>query len=275
MPIEAIVQTIAKELRACPFLKGVVLGGSRATGCATESSDIDIGLYYEGAIDYGQLNAIAQRLDDAHRENLVCREGEWGNWVNCGGWLVINGVHVDWILRDCARVKRILASSEAGQFSAHYQTGHPHAFLDVMYRGELACCKILYAADEEFAATKRQAERYPAALKRALADFFSFESEFSCALAEKSASSEDISYVTGHAFRAVSALNQVLFALNEQWCLNEKKAVFRIDGLPIAPENYSQTITAIFRQIALSPEQGTQRLRALCEEVAALRAGHK
>lgn len=65
MPIEAIVQTIAKELRACPFLKGVVLGGSRATGCATESSDIDIGLYYEGAIDYGQLNAIAQRLDDA------------------------------------------------------------------------------------------------------------------------------------------------------------------------------------------------------------------
>ena len=169
MPIEAIVQTIAKELRACPFLKGVVLGGSRATGCATESSDIDIGLYYEGAIDYGQLNAIAQRLDDAHRENLVCREGEWGNWVNCGGWLVINGVHVDWILRDSARVKRILASSEAGQFSAHYQTGHPHAFLDVMYRGELACCKILYAADEEFAATKRQAERYPAALKRALA----------------------------------------------------------------------------------------------------------
>ena len=120
MPIEAIVQTIAKELRACPFLKGVVLGGSRATGCATESSDIDVGLYYEGTIDYGQLNAIAQRLDDAHRENLVCREGEWGNWVNCGGWLVINGVHVDWILRDCARVKRILASSEAGQFSAHY-----------------------------------------------------------------------------------------------------------------------------------------------------------
>ena len=81
--------------------------------------------------------------------------------------------------------------------------------------------------------------------------------------------------MTGHAFRAVSALNQVLFALNEQWCLNEKKAVFRIDVFPIAPENYSQTITAIFRQIALSPEQGTQRLRALCEEVAALRAGHK
>ena len=140
MPIEAIVQTIAKELRACPFLKGVVLGGSRATGCATESSDIDVGLYYEGAVDYGQLNAIAQRLDDAHRETLVCREGEWGNWVNCGGWLVINGVHVDWILRDCARVKRILATSEAGQFSAHYQTGHPHAFLDVMYPWELACC---------------------------------------------------------------------------------------------------------------------------------------
>lgn len=84
MPIEAILQTITRELRGCPFLKGIVLGGSRATGCASEGSDIDIGLYYEG-IDYARLNAIAQRLDDAHRENLVCREGEWGNWVNCGG----------------------------------------------------------------------------------------------------------------------------------------------------------------------------------------------
>lgn len=274
MPIEAILQTITRELRGCPFLKGIVLGGSRATGCASEGSDIDIGLYYEG-IDYARLNAIAQRLDDAHRENLVCREGEWGNWVNCGGWLVINGVHVDWILRDCARVKRILASSEGGQFSAHYQTGHPHAFLDVMYRGELASCKILHAADEEFTAMKKQAERYPVALKRALADFFSFESGFSCALAEKSAASGDISYVTGHAFRAVSALNQVLFALNEQWCLNEKKAVFRIDGFSIAPEQYSQSVAAIFRQIALSPAQGVQSLRALCEEVSALRAKQK
>ena len=75
------------------------------------------------------------------------------------------------------------------------------------------------AADEEFCRHKRQAERYPAALKRASVDFFSFESEFSCALAEKSASSEDISYMTGLRLRAVSALNQVLFALNEQWCL--------------------------------------------------------
>ena len=57
MHIGAILQAIATELQACSFLKGVVLGGSRATGIATEDSDIDIGIYYDG-IDYDQLNAI-------------------------------------------------------------------------------------------------------------------------------------------------------------------------------------------------------------------------
>ena len=269
MHIGAILQAIATELQACSFLKGVVLGGSRATGIATEDSDIDIGIYYDG-IDYDQLNAIAQRLDDAHRKNLICREGEWGNWVNCGGWLVVGGVHVDLILREYARVKNILESSDKGKFSSHYQTGHPHAFLDIMYRAELASCKILYSASEDFAATKKRAERYPAALKRALRDFFSFESGFSCALAEKSLVTRDIFYLTGQVFRSISALNQVLFALNEQWCLNEKKAVFRIDTFPIAPENYSHKVAAIFQQIATSPAMVVQKLRELCDEVATL-----
>ena len=55
-----------------------MLGGSRATGTATENSDIDIGIYYEkGKVDFEELNITAQQLDDAHREHLICRECEW------------------------------------------------------------------------------------------------------------------------------------------------------------------------------------------------------
>ena len=177
MSVESILQAITAELRPLPFVRGVVLGGSRATQTASEHSDIDVGVYYDG-FDLDQLNAIARRLDDSHRENLVCREGGWGNWVNCGGWLAIEGTPVDLILRDCRRVEAVVESSESGRFSAHYQPGHPHAFLDVMYRGELACCRTLYAADAEFEALKRRAERYPAALKSALIGFFPLNAAF-------------------------------------------------------------------------------------------------
>ncbi len=134
--MEAVIRKIKEAYRGCSFIKGIVLGGSRATGTATEKSDIDIGIYYDaGAVDYGELNKIAGELDDEHRDNLICREGEWGKWVNCGGWLVTDGFPVDIIMRDIDKVQRIVEETDRGVFSGHYQTGHPHAYLDVMYRG--------------------------------------------------------------------------------------------------------------------------------------------
>lgn len=269
MPVNKILQKVTDELQQLPFVKAVVLGGSRATGTATGTSDIDIGIYYDG-IDYNALNNAAKRLDDEHRSSLICHEGEWGQWVNCGGWLIIDGVHVDLIMRNYQKVKNIVQSSASGSFSLNYQTGHPHAFLDIMYRGELASCRILYTADSDFVKTKQQAEQYPPALQKALIDFFLFEAGFSCMLAEKSLSSGDVYYLAGHIFRSVSALNQVLFALNKKWCLNEKKAVFRIASFKIAPADYTARINEIFTNIAVNPHIATAILEKLCDETTAL-----
>lgn len=269
MPVNEILQKVTSELQQLPFVKAVVLGGSRATGTATDNSDIDIGIYYNG-IDYDMLNNAAARLDDEHRRNLICHEGEWGQWVNCGGWLIIDGIHVDLIMRDYNKVKSIIQSSERGSFSVNYQPGHPHAFLDIMYRGELSSCRILYTADSEFVKTKQQAEEYPPALQKALIDFFLFEAGFSCMLAEKSLSSGDVYYLAGHIFRSVSAINQVLFALNKKWCLNEKKAVFRIASFKIAPADYTARINEIFANIAVDSHLATAILKKLCDETSNL-----
>ncbi len=269
--MEAVIRKIKEAYRGCSFIKGIVLGGSRATGTATEKSDIDIGIYYDaGAVDYGELNKIAGELDDGHRDNLICREGEWGKWVNCGGWLVTDGFPVDIIMRDIDKVQRIVEETDRGVFSGHYQTGHPHAYLDVMYRGELASCQVLYAGEKEFLKLKERAEIYPRELKKAIMDFFSFEAGFSCMLAEKCAKSGDVYYLAGHLFRSVSALNQVLFALNEKWCLNEKKAVLRIDGFEKRPEGYSRKVGDIFGMPGAAPEEAAGKLRALYEESKAL-----
>lgn len=268
--LQEILDAAVEAYGSCPCIRAVVLGGSHATGTATDASDVDIGLYYDREkLDYGALNEAARRLDDAHREDLICREGGWGAWVNCGGWLTVQGRPVDVILRDFRRVQDVVQATDRGVFACHYQPGHPHAFVDAAYRGELACCRTLYARDDAFEAVKRHAADYPPALRRALVDFFLFEADFSCKLAEKYADGADAYYLAGHLFRSVSALNQVLFALNGTWLLNEKKAVQRAGSLEVAPADYAARAQAVF---TAPSERAVAALRALCEQVSGLAA---
>ena len=207
-----IIKLVTEKLSLLPFIEGVVLGGSRARGTYTEDSDIDIGIYYNSELfDLTSINKLATELDEEHRSNLVVAPGDWGDWVNGGGWLAINGYHVDLILRDKKRVAQIIKDTEQGIVTANYQTGHPHGYISAMYRGELAISKVQYANDENFYELKKQAECYPTALQKGLSEFFMFEAGFSLMIAKKNINKDDISYVCGHCFRSISSLNQVLF----------------------------------------------------------------
>ena len=84
-----VEKKIVEALRDIKGVRAVVLGGSHATGTQSESSDIDIGVYYDAPPDIGALCAAAKILDDEKRDGLICPEGGWGNWVNCGGWLTM------------------------------------------------------------------------------------------------------------------------------------------------------------------------------------------
>ena len=269
--IENIIKRVTAELSQMSFVEGIVLGGSRASGTAAETSDIDIGIYYNPeTVDYDLMNAAAARLDDDNRADLICRAGGWGQWVNCGGWLKIDGMPVDLIMRDMERVKNEVRESGEGRISSHYQTGHPHAYLNVMYRGELAISRVLYAGNEEFTRWKEEAEQYPDKMREAILSFFLFEAQFSCGFAETSAKKQDAYYTAGHLFRSVSALNQVLFALNRKYCLNEKKAVMRIEGFEQRPEGYGEKVNRIFAAPGERAEESAGLLRKLCNEVSCL-----
>ncbi len=268
---ERVIARIVSELKECSFVKGIVLGGSRATGMADAESDIDIGIYYErGRMDDERINLAAQRLDDAQRENLICPEGGWGRWVNCGGWLMVEGRQVDLIFRDMERVRECIDQTEQGDISIHYQTGHPHAYLNVMYRGEMAASKVLYSGDDDFAALKRRAEIYPDSLKTALISFFLFEAGFSCEIARKAARNKDVYYIAGHLFRAISGLNQVLFAVHGVYCLNEKKATKRAEMLERCPHAYAARAEQILSFTSESCMHSILELEQLYHEVAAL-----
>lgn len=268
--IQEILTAVETQLRPLPFIKGVVLGGSRATETATPHSDIDIGVYYDPqTLDIAQLNIRTQILDDAHRKELVGPPGSWGAWVNCGGWLEIQGIKVDLILRDLHRVRQSVEECETGVFSCHYQPGHPHAYISAMYRGELAVSRMLYSQSSEFSDLKRRAEPYPEALGRALFNFFEFETQFSLELAQNYGAN-DLSYAIGHLYRASSALNQMIFALNRQYCLNEKKAVLRAAGFPLAPQNYERRMHSLFALCGQNFSAAAGLLKDLYSETQAL-----
>jgi len=156
--------------------------------------------------------------------------GEWDDWINGGGWLIVQGHHVDLIFRDVKRVEKAIDECLLGNVSSHYHTGHPHAFLNVLYIGKISICKIIIEPTKKPAKFKAKTKPYPKALKDAIIGYFSFEASFKLMFAIDNIDKDDVLYVSGHCFRTISCLNQILFALNEEYHINEKKAVRMIDS---------------------------------------------
>jgi predicted nucleotidyltransferase len=273
--VERVITVVANALREMNGIDAVVLGGSHATGHATPDSDIDIGVYYgaDEALDLSALNLIVQQLDDQHRPNLVTAPGGWGPWVNAGAWMTIDGQHVDLILRETQRVAHVIAECESGRISAHYQPGHPHAYINVMYMGELAESRMLWDAAHGMSSLKTRAQRYPDALQTALIHAFGFEARFSSEIASKSATRNDMYYVGAHGIRTISCVNQVIFALNRRFCLNEKKAVMRAGGLAVSPQQYAVRVEHILAEIGVRPVVACAALMQLVDETLALPHG--
>ena len=136
--------------------------------------------------------------------------------------------------------------------TANYQTGHPHGYISAMYRGELAISKILYAKNESLCELKKQAETYPNALQKSLVNFFMFEAGFSLMFVKANSGTDDKYYIAGHVFRIVSCLNQVLFACNNAYCINEKKAIKLLETFEHKPEKYTEKVNHIFEVLGIS-----------------------
>jgi predicted nucleotidyltransferase len=109
MQIESLIQKIVQDVKQVEGVKAVVLGGSRATGTQTFSSDVDLGIYYhpDSPLNLAALSEVATRLDDQHRVDVITDIGGWGPWINGGGWLTIHSQPVDFLYRDLEKVTEI------------------------------------------------------------------------------------------------------------------------------------------------------------------------
>jgi len=130
------MEHIASRLAEIPGVMAVTLGGSRATGTATEDSDWDFGLYYEDTIDPADVVALGWT-------GPVFAPGDWGQIVDGGAWLEIDGVKVDLVYRRLADVLHWTAEAQEGRFQVQREVGYVAGIATYVLAGELAQGKVL------------------------------------------------------------------------------------------------------------------------------------
>lgn len=226
---ENILTKIVHAFNGVPGIDAIVLGGSRATGTANEDSDIDIGIYYDRALfDPSSFKQKGISLDDEHRKDVITDPGEWGPWINGGGWLNIDGIAVDILFRDTRKVITVIDDCINGKISIDYQCGHPFGFVNSIYMGEVAYCKILSSNSNIISEQKERLMDFPENYRRTAIEKFLWECEFSEQCGRKAIRKGDILYAAGSLFRCAVSLLQVLYAINGMYMLNEKGSLVRL-----------------------------------------------
>ncbi|MFF8918724.1 nucleotidyltransferase domain-containing protein [Streptomyces sp. NPDC015032] len=259
---------MASLLTALPGIRAVVLGGSRARGTHRPDSDWDLGVYYRGVPDLAALTALASEVQGSPVE--VTGPGGWGPWVNGGAWLRVDGVPVDWILRDLDRVEAVWADCREGRFEVGVQPGHPLGFWSPAYPGEVALGHVIADPRGELRALQQETRNYPEPLRTALVEA-AWEADFSVGAARKSAPAGDTLHVALCLSRAFGILVQSLHAHHRTWCLNEKGASAAAAALPDTPVDFGVRIDEALRGLDAA---AVERAAGLVREVrSALAAG--
>ncbi|MEU1516217.1 nucleotidyltransferase domain-containing protein [Streptomyces sp. NPDC005811] len=270
------VSTLARirdRLATLPGITGIALGGSRARGVARSDSDIDVGLYYDPVTrpDFDLILAAAAELDDEGEPAGHGSYGEWGPWINGGVWLVVDGIKTDILLRDQTRVEKVVRDAAQGIVTTAYQPGHPHGFVSTIYAGEVCHNLPLYDPHGRLADLRALVSPYPDVLLETTVNQFGWEAGFSLYNAHSPARRGDLVQVTGLLYRAVVCLNQVVFAHNSRFVLNEKGALAEAAGMPRTPQNYQARVEAALTGLSTEPDvlqAAIDGLREIHDELA-------
>ncbi|MET8146906.1 nucleotidyltransferase domain-containing protein [Actinoplanes sp. NPDC049668] len=241
---------LAAGLAEVSGVTGVLLGGSRARGTHTEDSDTDLGVYYRTPLDVPALAELARVFGGPAAR--VTEPGEWGPWVDGGGWLTVDGAAVDWIYRDVGRVRQACEQAEQGRYAFHTQAGHPLGVPDFAYAGEVALGVILADPAGELAALQERARVFPPALSESLVAGL-WEADFLVGVARKAVPRGDSAYLAGCLFRLVGVCAHALHGAAGRWLINEKGAVAAAAALPGAPPRFAERVEAVFAHLDGDP----------------------
>lgn len=229
---------MAQALVTVRGVQAVVLGGSRARGTHHRGSDVDLGLYYDHErLDLHALSRVAERFSDTGAVQ-ISGPGDWGPWVDGGGWLTVDDTAVDWILRDISRVRQQCDRAVQGAYAFHAQPGHPLGFLDVSYAGEVATCRPLADPTGVVKELRARVQPYPSALRESLVGNL-WQAGFLVDAAGKGTAKQDIAYVLLCCSTALMLCAHAWHAAAGSWPTNEKGLVVDVGLLDIDSHDFA------------------------------------
>ncbi len=265
-----LLTTLLADLTAIDNIAAVVLGGSHATGQATEKSDLDVGIYYyhKAPFEVADIRAVAEKY--ATETPTVTGFYEWGPWVNGGAWIETSAGKVDLLYKNVEQIQATIAQAKNGVWENHFEQQPPYGFSSVMFLAETHVCIPLYDPAGVIGALKAEVAVYPEKLKAAIIQQCLWSAEFTIAHAEGFFRKKDVYNTVGCLTRAVKNIVSVLFAINEVYPITDKRAMETLEKCTKIPENLKNKVAGI---LCVDPDLKTDNvgaLRALFQETIAL-----
>ena len=269
----ALLGQLVQELSALPGVAAIVLGGSYAEGAQTPTSDMDIGLYYraEDPFRVREVRQVAERI--AVQPPTVTGYYAWGPWVNGGAWIQTAAGKVDFLYRNLDQVEQTIDEALAGIVRHDFSQQPTFGFYSTMYLAETQICRPLYDPHKIIDHLKARVAAYPPLLKQKTVADSLWSVEFTLLHADTYAARSDVYNTAGCLTRCAANLVQALFALNETYCLSDKRALRAISGFAVQPLHFGERLNAILAHPgcdtpALTQSVGT--MRDLWRETCAL-----
>ncbi|MBM3724989.1 MAG: nucleotidyltransferase domain-containing protein [Acidobacteria bacterium] len=275
---QAVLEATVAELKNASNVVAVVLGGSHARGVARESSDLDLGIYYreEAPLVIEEIRAAAASISAAGTVPMVTDLYGWGPWVNGGAWIQTPATKVDFVYRNLDQVDSVIEEGLRGIWRHDYDQQPPFGFRSVTYFAETHFCVPLHDPWGEIARLKQAVAVYPGPLKARILQDGLWGAEFSLWSGEGFAASGDVLNTAGSLARASHYLTHAMFALNEEYLLNDKHVNRLLNGFSKVPHGCAERLAEILSRPGRSPEElraALDSLRGLWAEAVELTAG--
>ncbi|GAB4034350.1 DUF4037 domain-containing protein [Spirosoma gilvum] len=265
---------LVNELQTIDNLVAIVLGGSHCMGLANESSDLDVGLYYYPAAPFAidEVKSIANKY---HVEDTLTVTDfyQWGAWVNGGAWINTASGEVDFIYRNIEQLKATIDKARNGIWETDFDQQPPYGFSSVIYLAETKYCYPLYDPYGIIKELKQQVEQYPPKLKQTIVQQGLWAAAFALWQAEKFAAKQDLYTCMGCFTRIVKNIVDVLFALNEEYAMGDKRSLDLIVKMPRCPNKLIDQIEEILSSNRNTLSLNASRLRELFDQVVRLADG--
>lgn len=256
-----LIEDITNKLKRIENIEAIVLGGSCATGTQRSDSDIDIAIYYKNnyPIEVDKIKELALEINDTD-DPVVTKLGEWGRWVNGGAWLTVQGQRVDFLYRDIDFVSDIISKSIEGKIQSDFWQQPPYGFHSYIYCAEISVCKILFEKNQGISSLKKLLKTYPKALKLKIINGFLWDAHFTFEHAKKSASRNEVYIVSGCLTRIAHDLVQVLYALNEEYFIGEKRLYKQLSEFNVQPKDFMERLSLLLGNIGNNNEELSKTL---------------